>query len=87
MWASLATQMVKNLPAVQKNLVRPVGWEDPLEKGMATPLQSSCLENPHRQRSLAGYSPLGSQRIRHDLNDFHFISRYKLSVPVENSKV
>ena len=29
-------QMVKNLPARQETLVRPLGWEDPLEKGMAT---------------------------------------------------
>ena len=27
--------------------------------GHGNPLQCSCLENPHRQRSLAGYSPLG----------------------------
>ena len=29
-------QMVKNLPAVQKTQVQSLGWEDPLEKGMAT---------------------------------------------------
>ena len=28
--------MVKNLPAVQETQVRPLGQEDPLEKGMAT---------------------------------------------------
>ena len=38
-------QMVKNLPAMQETWVRSLGWEDPLEKGMATPLQYSCLEN------------------------------------------
>ena len=27
--------MLKNLPATQKTLVRPLGWEDPLEEGMA----------------------------------------------------
>ena len=38
--------------------VQSLGWEDPLEEGMATHLlQYSCLENPHGQRSLAGYSP------------------------------
>ena len=26
--------------------VRSLGWEDPLEQGMATPFQHSCLENP-----------------------------------------
>ena len=29
--------------------------------GHGNPLQYSCLENPHRQRSLAGYSPWGSK--------------------------
>ena len=39
-------QTVKNLPAVQEAWVRSLGGEDPLEQGMATPLQYSCLENP-----------------------------------------
>ena len=34
--ASLVAQMVKNLPAVRDTWVRSLGWEDPLEKGMAT---------------------------------------------------
>ena len=34
--ASLIAQLVKNLPAVQKTWVRFLGWEDPLEKEMAT---------------------------------------------------
>ena len=29
-------QMVKNLPAMQETQVQPLGWEDSLEKGMAT---------------------------------------------------
>ena len=35
-WASLMAQMVKNLPVMQKTWVQSVGWEDPLEGGMAT---------------------------------------------------
>ena len=35
-WASLVAQMVKNLPAMQETWVQSLGWEDPLEKGMAT---------------------------------------------------
>ena len=27
--------MVKNLPAMRENWVQSLGWEDPLEKGMA----------------------------------------------------
>ena len=35
-------QMVKNLPAMQETWVQSLGWEDALEKGMAThPLQYS----------------------------------------------
>ena len=34
--SSLVAQMVKNLPAMQETWVRSLGWEDPLEKGMAT---------------------------------------------------
>ena len=40
-WASLVAQMVKNLPAIQESWVPSLGWEDPLEEGMAT--QSSIL--------------------------------------------
>ena len=29
-------QMVKNLPAMQETQVQSLGWEDPLEEGMAT---------------------------------------------------
>ena len=37
MWrASLVAQMVKNLPAMQEAKVQSLGWDDPLEKGMAT---------------------------------------------------
>ena len=35
-WASLVSQMVKNLPAMRETSVRSLGWEDPLEEGMAT---------------------------------------------------
>ena len=34
--ASLFSQMVKNLPAMQKTRVQSLDWEDPVEKGMAT---------------------------------------------------
>jgi len=35
-WASLVAQLVKNPPATQETLVQSLGWEDPLEEGMAT---------------------------------------------------
>ena len=33
---SLMAQMVKNLPAMPETQVRSLGWDDPLEKDMAT---------------------------------------------------
>ena len=63
--ASLVAQSVKNLPAVQETHVRSLGWEDPLEKEMAT--HSSILawkiswtEEP------GGLQSMGSQRVGHD---------------------
>ena len=35
-WASLVAQVVKNPPAMQETWVQSLGWEDGLEKGMAT---------------------------------------------------
>ena len=34
-WASLVPQPVKNPPGMQETWVRSLGWEDPLEEGMA----------------------------------------------------
>ena len=35
-WASLVAQTVKNPPVMWQNRVPSLGWEDPLEEGMAT---------------------------------------------------
>ena len=55
--ASLVAQLVKNLPEMREIWVRSLGCEDPPGGGHGNPLQYSCLENPHGQRSQAGYSP------------------------------
>ena len=52
------SQMVKNLPAMQETGVRPLGWDDPLEKGMAIPSSILAWRIPWTE-SLAGYSPWG----------------------------
>ena len=58
-------QMVKNPPAMQKTWVQSLGWEDPLEKEMAT--HPVFLPGKfHGQRSLEGYSPWGCKRVRHE---------------------
>ena len=58
-------QMVKNLPAVQETWVRSLGWEDALEKGMAT--HSSILaERIPWTEEPGGLQSMGSQRVGHD---------------------
>ena len=58
LWASLVTQMVKNLPAMWETQVWSLDQEDPLKKGMAT--YSVFLSGEfHGQKSLAGYNPWG----------------------------
>ena len=43
---SNSAQMVKILPEMQKSQVRSLGWEDPLEKGMATHSSILAWETP-----------------------------------------
>ena len=35
-WSSLVAQLVKNPPSMREARVRSLGWEDPMEKRMAT---------------------------------------------------
>ena len=64
-WTSPVAQMVKNLPAMQETWVRSVGWEDPLEKEIAT--RSSILAwRISRTEEPGGLQPLGSRRGGHD---------------------
>ena len=56
---SLVAQLVKNLPAMQETLVQSLGWEDPLEEGMAT--HSSILA--WRIPMDTGYSPWGHKEL------------------------
>ena len=62
---SQLAQTVKRLPAMQETQVQSLGWDDPLEKEMAT--HSSTLfwkipwtEEPGKLQSM------GSQRVGHD---------------------
>ena len=52
-------RVVKNLPANAGDMGSIPGLGRSPREGNGNPLQYSCLENPHGQRSLAGYSPRG----------------------------
>ena len=64
-WASLVTQKVKNLPAMQETKVLPLGQEDPLEKGMATHSSILARRIPWTEES-GKLQSLGLQRVGHD---------------------
>ena len=55
--ASLVAQMVKESACKAGDLASIPGLGRSPGGGHSNPLQYSCLENPHGQRSLAGYSP------------------------------
>ena len=65
MYASLMAQSVKNLPEVQENQVWSLGWEDPLEKGMATHSSILSWRIPWTEEP-GGLRSMQSQRVRHD---------------------
>ena len=54
--ASMVAQMVKNLPAMQETWVRSLGWENPLEKGMAMHSSILAWRIPWTE-DMAAYSP------------------------------
>ena len=72
-WASLVTQRVKNLPAMQETQVWSLCWKDPLEKGMATHSSIHAWRIPWTEEP-GGLQSMGSQIVKHKCvtNTFHF---------------
>ena len=63
---SLVSQLVKSLPAVQETGVRSLGWEDPLEEGMATHSSTLAWRIPWTEEP-GGLQFTGLQRVRHEV--------------------
>ena len=59
-------QMVRSLPAVWETGVRSLGWEDPLEKEIATHSRILAWKIPWMEES-GRLQSKGSQRVGHDL--------------------
>ena len=57
--------MVKNLPAMQETWVQSLGWEDPLEKGMATHFSILAWRIPWTEEP-DGLQSMGLQGVGHD---------------------
>ena len=63
--ASLVSQRLKRLPAMQETWVRSLGWEDPLEKEMATHPSILAWRIPWTEEP-GGLQSTGSQRVGHN---------------------
>jgi len=61
----VVAQMVKNLPVIQDTWVQHLGWEDPLEKGMATYSSVLAWRIPGTEES-GRLQSMRSQRVRYD---------------------
>ena len=62
---SLVVQMVKHLPTMCETWVQFLGWEDPLEKEIATHFSILAWKIPWTEEP-GGLESRGSQRIGHD---------------------
>ena len=58
-------QTVKRLPAVQESWGRSLGWEDPLEKEMATHSSTLAWKTPWTEET-GSLQSMGLQRVGHD---------------------
>ena len=65
--ASLVAQMVKNLPEIRETWLRSLGWEDPLEEGMATRSSILAWRIPWTEKpgGLQSMKSMKSQRVGH----------------------
>ena len=72
-WASLVAQTVKNLPGMQETRAQSLGWEDPLEKGMATHSSILAWKIPWTEEPGSYIQSMVLQRVGHDwANSLHF---------------
>ena len=60
-----SSSVVKNLPAIQETRVRSLGWEGPLEEGMATHSSMLAWRIPWTEES-GGLQSIGLHSIGHD---------------------
>ena len=65
-WASLAAQTIKNMPTMWETWVRSLGWEDPLEVGMATHSSSLAWRIPMDKGAWQAVQSMGWQRVVHN---------------------
>ena len=77
--------MVKNLSAIEENRVQSLGWEDPLEKGMATYFSILAWKIPWAEEPGGLHSPWGPKEL--DMTErLTFVLGSKDSLAKENTR-
>ena len=75
----MVAQMVKNLPTMQETWVRSLGWEDPLEKEIATHSSILALRILWTE-DLGGLQSMELQKVRHNGATNKETYRWKISI-------
>ena len=76
LWVSLVAQRIKRLPAMQEIQIQSLGWEDPLEKEMATHSSILAWRIPWTEEP-GGLQSTGVTKSRTRLNDFTFTFNFR----------
>ena len=79
----MVAQMVKNLPVTQDTWVQPLGWEDPLEKGMASYSSILAWRIPGTEEP-GGLQSMGLQRS--DTTEQLTLSHFSMEINLTISK-
>ena len=82
-WAFLVAQTVKNLATTRETWVRSLGWEDPLEEGMATHSSIITWRIPWTEEP-GGLQPMGLHRVGHDWATKHSTAWHSGVLPAQS---
>ena len=81
-WVSPVAQMVNSLPAMQETQVQSLGWENPLEKELATHSSSLAWRSPWTEAVTCGIAKSWKYSIhlkgQFYLNTFYLKNLYRL---------
>ena len=77
LWTSLVAQMVKHLPTMRETRVQSLGWEDLLEKEMATHSSTLAWKVPWTEKP-GNLQSMGSQRVGHNWATSLSLSSYSM---------
>ena len=80
-WTSLVAQRVKNLPTMQETWIQSLGWEDPLDKGMAIHSSMLAWRIPYRGASWAIVHRAANSQTQ--LSDKHLILLFLHGIAVK----